>query len=182
MGEPAVVVVKAFSGIGLCTGTLITDRVVLTAKHCVQAPDADRPYPASTMEIGFGWQAASTTDVRAMAVATTPGVYTSSSATGIGGALVGIDVGVITLREPITDVTPIPVGRAPATDFSGQEFTAIGFGQTESGGSGTKYKTTSTVSAVSGGVIFTSRTICQGDSGGPMIIEGAGPAERMVRR
>ncbi|MEZ4248444.1 MAG: trypsin-like serine protease [Polyangiales bacterium] len=49
-------------------------------------------------------------------------------------------------------------------------FRAVGFGQIPSGGAGTKYRTTTRISSVQGGVIYTPPTICQGDSGGPLLL------------
>src|SRR5688572_17730342 len=85
LAEPAVVVVTSFGGLALCSGTLITDRVVLTAKHCVQAPGATRPYAASVMSIGVGDSVRNARSYRVRHVLTTPGVYTSSPTTGLGG-------------------------------------------------------------------------------------------------
>jgi V8-like Glu-specific endopeptidase len=170
-GEEAVVLVSIYGGVGRCTGTLITPRVVLTAKHCVQAEDAARPYSPGVFTIGFGSRAGATRNVRVTRVYTTPGVYTTSSTTGLGGAIVGVDIGVLVLATPQTDVTPIPVRRDAPTDQLGQSYTAIGFGQTPSGESGVKYKTTSTIGAIRGRVIYSAETICPGDSGGPMIQE-----------
>jgi V8-like Glu-specific endopeptidase len=170
-GEEAVVLVSIYGGVGRCTGTLITPRVVLTAKHCVQSEDAARPYSPGVFTVGFGSRAGATRNVRVTRVYTTPGVYTTSSTTGLGGALVGVDIGLLVLATPQTDVTPIPVRRDAPTDQLGQPYTAIGFGQTPSGESGVKYKTTSTIGAIRGRVIYSAETICPGDSGGPMIQE-----------
>ena len=46
LGEDAVVYVAGV--IGACTGTLITPRVVLTAKHCVQSRGSAEPAPPPT--------------------------------------------------------------------------------------------------------------------------------------
>ncbi|NIS30302.1 MAG: trypsin-like serine protease, partial [Actinobacteria bacterium] len=99
-GEPAVVVVRTFAGIGLCTGTLVSPHVVLTAKHCVQDAGADRPWPASVLSVGFGSVNAEVEEFRVISVRTTPGVYTSEPGVGLGGDLVGVDVATITLLDP----------------------------------------------------------------------------------
>ena len=171
LGEDAVVLVLIYGGAGRCTGTLISPHVVLTAKHCVQGEDVERPYSPGVLTVGFGNRVGATRIVRAARIYTTPGVYTTSATTGLGGALVGVDIGIIVLANPELEITPIPIRRDAPTDMVGQHYTAIGFGETPAGESGVKYKTTSTVAAVRARVIYSAETICSGDSGGPMIEE-----------
>jgi V8-like Glu-specific endopeptidase len=169
-GDPAVVWVYLPGG--LCSGTLIAERVVLTAKHCVQAPGATAPYPASSFTIGIGDRAGGGGVVlRAQSVYTTPGVWNEGGAGGLSGALVGQDVGVLVLRSGVSGVTPIPIMRTSPSSLAGQHFTATGFGEIPSGGAGTKYTVDGVVRSVnaSAHLIYVGAVTCQGDSGGPMI-------------
>lgn len=177
-GEPAVVLLMTYGGVFSCTGTLITPHVVLTAKHCVQGSGMARPYPASAFTVGVGSRRGATRNYRVRAVYATPGVYTTSSTTGLGGAIVGVDIGLLALREAPEGVTPIRIRRDPPTDMVGQPYTAIGFGRTPSGESGVKYKATSRVDVVASRVLYSTQTICSGDSGGPMIQET--PERRLI--
>ncbi|MCB9621986.1 MAG: S1 family peptidase [Sandaracinus sp.] len=168
MNEQAVVSVLNRFG-GLCTGTLIAPRAVLTAKHCVQNPDAEGPSAASSFVVGIGDNIRGLSETYNVAeLVTTPGRY--SDRNGLSGALVGIDVAVLTLTQPVRDIEPILVERSSAPDLIGRMFRAVGFGQIPSGGAGTKYRTTTRISSVQGGVIYTPPTICQGDSGGPLLL------------
>lgn len=178
LGEPAVVTVQTFGGVGLCTGTLITPNVVLTAKHCVQGAGAERPYPVSAFTIGVGDRVGATENHRVRYVETTPGVYESDRTQGLRGAIFGIDVAVLVLREPITDIEPIPVRRDRPDDMIGQTFTAIGFGDRPDGNAGLKYKGDGVLASISESILYTREVICSGDSGGPMIQEA--PERRVI--
>ena len=54
---PSVVWLYNRTSGGLCTGTIIAPRVVLTAKHCVQEQGASGPSPAAGFIVGVGSRA-----------------------------------------------------------------------------------------------------------------------------
>ncbi|MDQ3032452.1 MAG: S1 family peptidase, partial [Myxococcota bacterium] len=172
LGEDAVVLVQGV--IGVCTGTLITDRVVLTAKHCVQSRGMESPAPPSFFAIGVGNRSGATTAHRVREILTTPGGF-------FGSAIIdGSDIALMVLRAPIEGVEPIPVRRESPSDLIGREVTAIGFGQTPAGETGIKYRTTTTIESVTGAVLTGREAICQGDSGGPLLLESDGTRPREI--
>ena len=167
-GEPQTVGVYNFRG-GVCTGSLIAPRVVLTAKHCVQGSGETGPYPASYLSVRVGDSVfRPSAEYRVQQVRTTPGVWYDDR--GLSGALVGVDVAVLTLERGITDFAPYEFRREAPNDLVGQEAIVIGFGDTPDGNRSLyKYKGTTTVRFLDGNVIYTAASTCQGDSGGPIL-------------
>ncbi len=163
--SPAVVLVMNRSSGGLCTGTIISPRVVLTAKHCVQRPAATAPEPGRSLVVLVGnnvnrpMQYFNVQEAR-----TTAGAYTDD----FRGAIQGVDVGVVILATAAT-ITPMTFRRDAPTDIVAQDVVVIGFGETPAGEVGIKYRATKRVATIQGNVIFSNSAICQGDSGGPMI-------------
>lgn len=164
-----VAVVQIASGdfiAGLCTGTVIGNNSVLTAKHCIF--NGTRQVATSSLRIFIGSSlpsrvSTSPSSFRTVtAIATTPGPYTDDDLTN------GTDIAVLTtgtaLGTPIREV-------ARSTARRGAPITIVGFGRNRVGStdSGTKFEGTTNVGETYVQVfqtMGTSRT-CQGDSGGP---------------
>lgn len=170
-GNPAVVLLQNRRG-GLCTGSLISERVVLTAKHCIQRPFEPGPVDPSDMVVGVGDNIRGlSTVLRVQSIATTPGEYTETARGGVDSSLVGSDVAVMILQAGAPGIVPLEISRDSHETLSGETITAVGFGQTPQGEVGVKYTTTGRVQGTTSNLIYVGAITCQGDSGGPAILE-----------
>ncbi|MCC7535886.1 MAG: S1 family peptidase [Deltaproteobacteria bacterium] len=145
---------------GLCTGSLIAPKVVLTAKHCIQDEGGGR-IPASAIHVNTG---ASIDSGRLYA--DVDEVRTTS-----GYAIEGADIAVL-LLDRAGSLTPYAFVRDTPPRV-GDPITAIGYGQTTigpsgSGPAGTKYRGEAQITQLYPAEFeISGPTTCFGDSGGP---------------
>lgn len=159
-GRPEVVFLYNVRG-SACTASIISPYVVLTANHCVEVGGSTAA--ASSFRIYVGPSTSRlTAEYRVSDVRPVPGA-------GLGGGRSGNDLALLVLATPARE-TPLEIGRGrPVVALAGQTMTAVGYGQTPSGGSGIKYTATMGIDGFDGGFIFVEPSVCSGDSGGPLI-------------
>ena len=180
--DPAVVAVE-IAGSGLCTGTLVAENVVLTARHCVartrdfiQCPPTSaqvgEPRAAGDLRILRGDDASIGEEVgRGVEIVTTP-----------GNQLCDEDIAFVVLDRAVTGIVPLALHLEPLA--KGQRIRSVGFGRRgDEQNAGMKLvREHVPIVAVSTDEFQVGEATCQGDSGGPAVDEDSGDIVGVVSR
>jgi MYXO-CTERM domain-containing protein len=160
-------------GAQLCSGTLISPRVILTAAHCVEfvegEPTAYVAYFGSDVTVRSDPERIGAVDVAS---------YVFHPDWDINNLEGGHDIGLVLLQQR-APVDPMPFNRKPLDDLVGQEVHLVGWGRTNGIDEdfGVKREVRSTLQGANSLLMqygSASANTCQGDSGGPnfMNIDG----------
>lgn len=160
--DSAVVALERGNGDLLCTGTLISPTVVLTAAHCMDMAGSD-----PGLLVFFG------SDIHSDGVAI--GVKRAQQQPDWTGDIYHNDVAVVLMNYPQRDIQPAQLSTTPATDLIGSDYRVVGFGVNDQVNQTVDGKKRSGMVAIADAptdkddIIFddSNTIVCFGDSGGP---------------
>ncbi|OGR14565.1 MAG: hypothetical protein A2341_04890 [Deltaproteobacteria bacterium RIFOXYB12_FULL_58_9] len=159
--QQATVAICVYYGC-ICTGVLISDRVVLTAAHCLDVDD--EVLGPDDFEIRFGGNSQSAVDAK--------GVVAIQY---LGNKYYGEDIGIMVMSSAATVATPIPIKTGNLNGLLNQDAQAVGYGMTDLTDYNTiRNWTTIGVIAVAEEVMIDGEGdtgVANGDSGGPLLFD-----------
>lgn len=181
--DPGVVALDIDDGRGLCTGALVSPRLVLTARHCVSRTVTSVTCPPASVQI-LGERRASSIAIKvgedvASARVVARGVDIVAPA---GPTLCEADIALVVLDTAVTLVKPLPVrARGPAM---GDHVRAVGFGRPDDDETAGKklVREHVRVLTVTASEFTVGEATCQGDSGGPALDEDTSEIVGVVSR
>jgi hypothetical protein len=182
--DPAVVAVS-IGDAGLCSGTLISPRLVLTARHCTSRTVSSVSCPPSGVQVLGDRDPTTLSIIVGDDVASGHRVARGVAVVAPSGTtLCEADIAVIVLEKDVKFAKPLPVRRVGVA--RGDRVRAVGFGQTSDDANapaGVKLvREHVRVTAVGPAEFTVGEATCHGDSGGPALDEDTGEVVGVVSR